>query len=177
MAEGGGGYNMRRLYYWKISAWLRRVGGGLRVKMMIVIHCNLRFCAIIVRILAYLSSVFWHYTPSASTSAFEVNQEFVVLCLSGHHFGIVSGRTPKLHQQQRRQFLYIELMPSYYESLRNQRPTPVLPPDVYTSVKDICICNVLLFFLSLFWSGHRGSKAYSLWGGVIPSLSIGYDYL
>ena len=32
-------------------------------------------------------------------------------------------------------------------------------------------------FLSFFWSGHRGSKAYSLWGGVIPSPSIGYDYL
>ena len=29
----------------------------------------------------------------------------------------------------------------------------------------------------LFWSGLRGSKAYSLWGGVIPSPSIGYDYL
>ena len=34
----------------------------------------------------------------------------------------------------------------------------------------------LLSFL-FFWSGLRGSKAYSLWGGVIPSLSIGYDYL
>ena len=31
--------------------------------------------------------------------------------------------------------------------------------------------------LSFFWSGLRGSKAYSLWGGVIPSPSIGYDYL
>ena len=32
-------------------------------------------------------------------------------------------------------------------------------------------------FLSFFWSGLRGSKAYSLWGGVIPSPRIGYDYL
>ena len=32
-------------------------------------------------------------------------------------------------------------------------------------------------FLSFFWSGHRGSKAYSLWGGVVPSPSIVYDYL
>ena len=23
-------------------------------------------------------------------------------------------------------------------------------------------------FLSFFWSGHRGSKAYSLWDGVVP---------
>ena len=32
-------------------------------------------------------------------------------------------------------------------------------------------------FLSFFWSGPRGPKAYSLWGGVVPSPSIGYDYL
>ena len=32
-------------------------------------------------------------------------------------------------------------------------------------------------FLSFFRSGIQGSKAYSLWGGVFPSLSIGYDYL
>ena len=32
-------------------------------------------------------------------------------------------------------------------------------------------------FLSFFWSGLRGPKAYSLWGGVFPSPSIGYDYL
>ena len=36
---------------------------------------------------------------------------------------------------------------------------------------------VIAFFLFFFWSGLRGSKAYSLWGGVIPSPSIGYDYL
>ena len=36
--------------------------------------------------------------------------------------------------------------------------------------------NNYSFFLSFFWSGHRGSKAYSLWGGVIPYPSIGYDY-
>ena len=24
------------------------------------------------------------------------------------------------------------------------------------------------FFLYFFWSGHRGSKAYSLWDGVVP---------
>ena len=34
-----------------------------------------------------------------------------------------------------------------------------------------------VFFLSFFWSGLRGPKAYSLWGGVVPSPSIGYDYL
>ena len=33
------------------------------------------------------------------------------------------------------------------------------------------------FFLLFFWSGLRGPKAYSLWGGVVPSPSIGYDYL
>ena len=32
-------------------------------------------------------------------------------------------------------------------------------------------------FFFFFWSGLRGPKAYSLWGGVVPSLSIGYDYL
>ena len=32
-------------------------------------------------------------------------------------------------------------------------------------------------FLSFFCSGLRGPKAYSLWGGVVPSPSIGYDYL
>ena len=37
--------------------------------------------------------------------------------------------------------------------------------------------SCISFFLSFFWSGLRGSKAYSLWGGVIPSPSIGYDYL
>ena len=31
--------------------------------------------------------------------------------------------------------------------------------------------------LSFFWSGLRGPKAYSLWGGVVPSPSIGYEYL
>ena len=30
------------------------------------------------------------------------------------------------------------------ESLQNHRPTLVLPPNVSTSVKDICIGNVLL---------------------------------
>ena len=34
-----------------------------------------------------------------------------------------------------------------------------------------------LSFLFFFWSGLRGPKAYSLWGGVVPSPSIGYDYL
>ena len=32
-------------------------------------------------------------------------------------------------------------------------------------------------FFSFFRSGHRGSKAYSLWDGVVPNPSIGYDYL
>ena len=36
---------------------------------------------------------------------------------------------------------------------------------------------VTVFFLSFFWSGLRGPKAYSLWGGVVPSPSIGYEYL
>ena len=62
------------------------------------------------------------------------------------------------------------------ERLQNQRPTLVVPPNVYTSVKEIWIGDVFLF-LSFFWSGLRGSKAYSLWGGVVPSPSIGYDYL
>ena len=35
----------------------------------------------------------------------------------------------------------------------------------------------LSFFLSFFWSGLRGPKSYSLWSGVVPSPSIGYDYL
>ena len=34
-----------------------------------------------------------------------------------------------------------------------------------------------LDLLSFFGSGHRGSKAYSLWDGVVPNPSIGYDYL
>ena len=34
-----------------------------------------------------------------------------------------------------------------------------------------------LSFLALFWSGLQGPKAYSLWGGVVPSPSIGYEYL
>ena len=37
--------------------------------------------------------------------------------------------------------------------------------------------TVYSFFLSFFCSGHRGYKAYSLWGGVVPSPGIGYDYL
>ena len=42
-----------------------------------------------------------------------------------------------------------------------------------------CFGRVLRIFLSFsfFWSGHQGPKAYSLWGGVIPSPIIGYDYL
>ena len=39
------------------------------------------------------------------------------------------------------------------------------------------IYKITLTCTSFFWSGLRGSKAYSLWGGVIPSPSIGYDYL
>ena len=31
----------------------------------------------------------------------------------------------------------------------------------------------LAFFSSFFWSGLQGPKAYSLWGGVVPSPSIG----
>ena len=37
-----------------------------------------------------------------------------------------------------------------------------------------CISNTVSSF---FVSGLRGPKAYSLWGGVVPSLSIGYEYL
>ena len=44
------------------------------------------------------------------------------------------------------------------------------------SSSSLFLCSIFSI-LSFFWSGHRGSKAYSLWGGVIPSLSIGYDYL
>ena len=33
-----------------------------------------------------------------------------------------------------------------------------------------------IFFFMFFCSGHQGSKAYSLWDGVIPNPSIGYDY-
>ena len=40
----------------------------------------------------------------------------------------------------------------------------------YVRVRDV------LYFI-LFWSGLRGPKAYSLWGGIVPSPSIGYDYL
>ena len=36
--------------------------------------------------------------------------------------------------------------------------------------------HVISFFL-FFWSGLRGPKVYSWWGGVVPSPSIGYDYL
>ena len=41
------------------------------------------------------------------------------------------------------------------------------------------LLGLYLYLYSLFflWSGHRGSKAYSLWGGVIPSQSIDNDYL
>ena len=41
----------------------------------------------------------------------------------------------------------------------------------------VIITIIYVFYLSFFRSGHRGSKAYSLWGGVVPSPSIGYDYL
>ena len=37
--------------------------------------------------------------------------------------------------------------------------------------------EVGVFFLSFFWSGLQGPKAYLLWGGVVPSQSIGYEYL
>ena len=46
----------------------------------------------------------------------------------------------------------------------------------YSDPEYILILKINTFF-SFFWSGHRGSKAYSLWGGIIPSPSIGYDYL
>ena len=32
-------------------------------------------------------------------------------------------------------------------------------------------------YFYFFWSGLRGPKSYSLWGGVVPSPSIGYEYL
>ena len=32
---------------------------------------------------------------------------------------------------------------------------------------------MLIFFFSFFWSGLQCPKAYSLWGGVVPSPSIG----
>ena len=50
------------------------------------------------------------------------------------------------------------------------------PEDIGTKNVRKDELNHISFFL-LFWSGHRGSKAYSLWGDVVPSSSIGYDYL
>ena len=42
----------------------------------------------------------------------------------------------------------------------------------------IIICWLLyISFFSFFWSGLQGPKAYSLWGGVVPSPCIGYEYL
>ena len=41
-------------------------------------------------------------------------------------------------------------------------------------IKIYCLSSIFFLF---FWSGHRGSKTYSSWGGVVPSPSIGYDYL
>ena len=37
--------------------------------------------------------------------------------------------------------------------------------------------NVISFFIFFFWYGLQGPKAYSLWGGVVTSPSIGYEYL
>ena len=34
----------------------------------------------------------------------------------------------------------------------------------------------MYFFLFFFVSGLWGPKSYSLWGGVVPSPSIGYEY-
>ena len=42
---------------------------------------------------------------------------------------------------------------------------------------DRLVFPIIFFFFFFFGSGHRGSKAYSLWDGVVPNLSIGYDYL
>ena len=53
----------------------------------------------------------------------------------------------------------------------------------YLINKDLAVSFLIdleqqvLRYLFFFWSGHGGSKAYSLWGGVVPSPSIGYDYL
>ena len=49
---------------------------------------------------------------------------------------------------------------------------PVGSPLDY-SIEMVLVTHIFSFFRS----GHRGSKAYSLWGGVVPSPSIGYDYL
>ena len=40
-----------------------------------------------------------------------------------------------------------------------------------------CLGGEVASFFLFFWSGLRSPKAYSLWGGVVPSPSIGCDYL
>ena len=37
--------------------------------------------------------------------------------------------------------------------------------------------TLIKWILSFFGSGLWGPKAYSLWGGVVPSPRIGYEYL
>ena len=54
----------------------------------------------------------------------------------------------------------------------------VLSGDVVNShhSDDLCQRFTKGFFF-FFGSGLRGPKAYSLWDGVVPNPSIGYDYL
>ena len=44
--------------------------------------------------------------------------------------------------------------------------------NVSKEIGDLAILGCLVLR-----SGHRGSKAYSLWDGVVSNPSIGYDYL
>ena len=48
----------------------------------------------------------------------------------------------------------------------------------------LCLIDYILYtiytmniYFLFFWSGLRGSKVYSLWDGVVPNPSIGYDFL
>ena len=43
---------------------------------------------------------------------------------------------------------------------------------IYTN-KGLELIEEPIFLSSFFWSGLQGPKAYSLWGGVVPSPSIG----
>ena len=74
--------------------------------------------------------------------------------------------------------LWNEALESFFKQLKRMVSAETLLsyPDrkltfkVHTDASDKqlgCCCR----------SGHRGTKAYSLWDGVVPNPSIGYDYL
>ena len=57
-------------------------------------------------------------------------------------------------------------------------------PNLHTQLKRFVFvapisfnCDYFILFLSFFRSNLRGPKAYSLWDGLVPNPSIGYDYL